>query len=221
MLEPAHTRQRRKEARPGELLEAALDVFVERGYAATRLEEIAQRAGVSKGTLYLYFENKEALLKAVVQESMVPLIAEGEDLAAQAADDPAGTLQRLVTRWWREVGSTKLGGIPKLVMAEAGNFPEVAQFFYENVVMRGQALFKRVAEAGIAQGVFRHCDPALICDLAIKPLIFNHMWCKSFAHCDAKAIDPEAYFNAHLNVLLNGLLSQPDQSSPIPECSSK
>lgn len=210
-------RQRRKEARPGELLAAALDVFVERGFAAARLDEIAQRAGVSKGTLYLYFESKEALLRAVVQESMVPLIAEGEDLAAQAASDPAATLQHLVTRWWREIGSTKLGGIPKLVMAEAGNFPEVAQFFFENVVLRGQALFRRVAETGIAQGVFRPCEPMLICDLAIKPLIFNHMWCQSFAHCDTAAIDPEVYLQAHLDVLLNGLLTHPHPTSPLPE----
>lgn len=217
MSESTHPRQRRKEARPGELLEAALDVFVEKGFAAARLDEIALRAGVSKGTLYLYFENKEALLKAVVQESIVPLISEGEDLVSQTIDDPAATLQMLITRWWHEIGSTKLGGIPKLVMAEAGNFPEVARFFFDNVVVRGQALFRRVAEAGIAQGVFRPCNPQMICDLAIKPLVFNHMWCKSFAHCDTAAIDPEVYFHAHLDVLLNGLLSQPNSLSPIPE----
>ncbi len=215
-------RQRRKEARPGELLEAALDVFVEKGFAATRLDEIAQRAGVSKGTLYLYFESKEALLKAVVQESFLPLIVEGEDLIlSQEIEDPALALRMLIDRWWLEIGATKLGGIPKLVMAEAGNFPEVAAYFFENVIVRGQALFHRVAEVGIAQGVFRPCDPELICSLAIKPLVFNLMWAKSFAHCDTRMLDPEAFLRAHIDVLLNGLLSRPDKLSPIPECSCK
>lgn len=212
-------RQRRKEARPGELLDAALDVFVEKGFAATRLDEIAQRAGVSKGTLYLYFESKEALLKAVVQESFLPLIVEGEDLIlSQEIEDPAMALRMLIDRWWREIGSTRLGGIPKLVMAEAGNFPEVAAFFFENVIVRGQALFHRVAEIGIARGIFRSCDPELICSLAIKPLVFNLMWCKCFAHCDKQMQDPEAFLHAHIDVLFNGLLSRPDKQSPIPEC---
>ena len=211
-------RQRRKEARPGELLEAALDVFVEKGFAASRLDEIAQRAGVSKGTLYLYFESKEALLKAVVQESFIPLIVEGEDLIGQEIEDPVMALKMLIERWWHEIGSTKLGGIPKLVMAEAGNFPEVAAFFFENVIVRGQALFHRVAEIGIARGIFRPCNPELICSLAIKPLVFNLMWAKSFAHCDKQMLDPETFLHAHIDVLLNGLLSRPDKLSPIPEC---
>ena len=76
-------RKRRKEARPSELLEAALELFVEKGFAATRLEDVASRAGVSKGTLYLYFENKDALFKAVVQEGIIPVIAENEAIAAE------------------------------------------------------------------------------------------------------------------------------------------
>lgn len=204
---PPPSRQRRKEARPGELLSAALDVFVEKGFAATRLDEIARKAGVSKGTLYLYYDSKEALLKAVVQESIVALIAEAETEIGQIKDDPPAKLAMLIQRWWDKVCATKLGGIPKLVMGEAGNFPEVADYFFQNVVLRGRALFQLVVEEGIAKGYFRPCDPVLICDLAVKPLMFNAMWQQCFMQCDPNPISPEAFLRGHIDMLLHGLLS--------------
>lgn len=206
-------RQRRKEARPGELLTAALDVFVEKGFAATRLEEIAQKAGVSKGTLYLYYDSKEALLKAVVQESIVALIAEAEAEVGQISEPPPVKLAMLVQRWWDKVGSTKLGGIPKLVIAEAGNFPDVAEYFFNNVVVRGRALFGLVVTDGVEKGYFRPCDPELVCDLAIKPLMFNAMWQQCFAAYDPRHITPEEFLRAHMDILLNGLLTAPHKTS--------
>jgi len=217
LIEHISTRQRRKDARPAELLDAALDVFVEKGFAATRIDDIAARAGVSKGTLYLYYESKEALLKAVVQESMVAKIAEGEEIASQASSDPVGIFALLVTRWWNEVGATKVGRIPKLVMAEAGNFPEVAQFFFDNVILRGRAIFRRVVEEGIAQGVFRPCDPTFVCDLAIKPLMFHAMWSQSFAFCDPNMAEPKVFLENHLDLLLNGLLNPAYKKIPLSE----
>src|SRR6476659_1734794 len=120
--------ERRKDARPQELLEAAIDLFVERGYAATRLEDVARRAGVSKGTLYLYYENKDELFKAVVRGSIVPVIGEAE---------------------------ASVSGIIKLVTAEAGNFPELASFYQEEVINRGTRATASMLERGIARGEFR------------------------------------------------------------------
>src|SRR5437867_12900542 len=123
--------KRRKDARPGEIVAAALDVFVERGYEATKLQEVARRAGVTKGTVYLYFDSKEALFKAVVRETIVPVIAQGEALARSFTGSARELVERLVREYWRLVGETALAGIPKLMMAEAATFPELTRFYYD------------------------------------------------------------------------------------------
>lgn len=214
------SRRRRKEARPAELISAALDVFVERGFAAARLDEIAARAGVSKGTLYLYFENKQALFMAVVQEAILPRIAEGEarlDEAGEATEaDPERLLREMLISWWEVVGSSRLGGIPKLVMAEAANFPEVAQFYYENVVLRGRALIVRVIELGIARRVFREGDPLVLCQLALAPLLFACMWRQSFAMCDIQGMSLDCYVSTHLDIFFSGLRREPGRDGPLP-----
>jgi AcrR family transcriptional regulator len=109
---PPPPRKRRKEARPSELLAAALDLFVERGFAATRLEDVARRAGVSKGTLYLYYENKEALFKAVIQEGIVPVIAENEAIAAQHTGSSFDLMEILLANWWTRSAKPPLPASP-------------------------------------------------------------------------------------------------------------
>jgi len=124
-----HKRERRKEARPGELLDAALDLFVEKGFAATRVEEVAAHAGVSKGTLFLYFPSKEELFKAVVRENIVRHQTEGAEEIARYQGSTPELLEYLMLEWWRRYGATKASGISKLVMSEASNFPDLALFF--------------------------------------------------------------------------------------------
>src|SRR5437899_825969 len=121
--------QRRKDARPEEILAAALDVFVERGFARARLEEVARRAGVTKGTIYLYFKSKEALFKAVVRGTIVPVIAQGEALAQSFTGSARDLVEQLVRSYWTLVGETRLAGIPKLMMAEAATFPALTKFY--------------------------------------------------------------------------------------------
>src|SRR5438094_4836764 len=129
--------KRRKDARPGEIVAAALEVFGERGFAATKLADVARRAGVTKGTVYLYFDSKEALFKAVVRETIVPVIAQGEALARSFTGSARELLERLVREYWRLVGETALAGIPQLMLAEAAAFPELTRFYYDEVVTRG------------------------------------------------------------------------------------
>jgi AcrR family transcriptional regulator len=112
--------QRRKDARPEEIVSAALEEFVERGFAATRLDDGARRAGVTKGTIYLYFDGKEALFKAMIRQMLVPHIALGEQLLAEHQGGAADLLRALLHQWWELIGQTKAAGIPKLVIAEAG-----------------------------------------------------------------------------------------------------
>ena len=127
-------RQRRKEARPQELLEAALALFVEKGFAASRAEEVAQRAGVSKGTLYLYYPSKEELFKAVVRHNLSSLIAEGEEIASSYVGSSSELLSILLHTWWQRVGNTPAAGIHKIVLSEVRNFPELAQFYADEVI---------------------------------------------------------------------------------------
>lgn len=209
----APVRRRRKEARPQELTAAALSLFVERGFAATRLDDVARRAGVSKGTLYLYFDSKEALFKSVIQEGIVPAIAAGEDLLNQYQDDPVQLLRCILFGWWERVGNTELGGIPKLMVSEAQNFPEVAAFYHEHVIQRGLALIRAALERGVAQGVFRPVDSETLSSVLIAPLIHLALWRHSFgATCCQAGVGVEAYLEGYFDLILNGLL--PARSEP-------
>ncbi|MFZ1447121.1 MAG: TetR/AcrR family transcriptional regulator [Candidatus Dechloromonas phosphoritropha] len=204
---PAATppRKRRKEARPSELTAAALELFVEKGFAATRLEEIASRAGVSKGTLYLYFDSKEALFRAVIQEGIVPVVAEGEAIAAQHAGSAADLLEQLLNNWWLRIGETDYAGIPKLMVAEARNFPEVAQFYYESVIRRSRALIGAALERGMASGEFRRMEVETCIEVVISPVLMLLIWRFSMGACQSKQVDPRQYLAVHMDLLRRGL----------------
>ncbi|MFA6311508.1 MAG: TetR/AcrR family transcriptional regulator [Sterolibacterium sp.] len=197
--------RRRKEARPGELTAAALALFVERGFAATRLDDIAERAGVSKGTLYLYFDSKEALFKAVIREGVVPAIEAGEAMLKTFRDDPERLLRELLFGWWQMLGSTPIGGIPKLMIAEGGNFPEVNQFYFDEVITRAHRLCYAALELGVAKGVFRPVDIEAQIQVILAPLLMLAIWKHSFACCAGSEVAPQRYLEATLDLILNGL----------------
>jgi AcrR family transcriptional regulator len=196
--------RRRKEARPAEILAAALDCFTERGFAATRLEDVARRAGVTKGTLYLYFPNKEELFKAMVREAVVATIARGEARVGEAAE-PAPQLLEAVLRELTAQIETPASAIPKLVIAEAGNFPDLARFYLDEVIHRGRSLVRRVLRAGIARGEFRPIDLERVIDCVIAPVIMAMLWRHSFAPYERDDRDVEALCRVHLQLLSEGL----------------
>lgn len=198
--------ERRKDARPQELLAAAIDLFVERGFASTRLEDVARRAGVSKGTLYLYFENKEELFKAVVRNSIVPVIGEAELSIAEFEGHSADLLRMIARAWWQRLGATKASGIIKLVWAEGGNFPDVAQFYQEEVIKRGTRMISGMLERAVERGEFRPMDVTQMTQVLIAPMLMLITWKHSMAPCDSGALDPDAFLDTFLDVALNGLL---------------
>src|SRR5213594_1011126 len=200
--------KRRKEARPAEIVSAALDVFVERGFAATRLEDVARRAGVTKGTVYLYFDGKEALFKAVVRETIVPVIAQGEALAQSFTGSARELLERLVREYWRLVGETALAGIPKLMMAEAATFPELTRFYYDEVVTRGHRLMAGVIERGIENGEFRPVDVKVAAKLAMSPLMHAVVAKRAFALCMPEGFNVQQYLDTHIDLYLHGITTQ-------------
>ena len=201
----ASTRQRRKEARPAELAAAALALFVEKGFAATRLDNVAARAGVSKGTLYLYFDRKEALFRAVIEESVLPLIEASEARVVANLDDPARLLRALLVEWWECFGATPLGGTCKLMISEGGNFPEVAAYFNEQVIGRWSALLRQVIEAGIARGVFRPGSPEALRQMVFHPLLMQSVLQHSMVGGMPGRPLPEHYFEIYFDFILRGL----------------
>ena len=204
-------RERRKEARPGELLDAALALFVEKGFAATRVEEVAARAGVSKGTLFLYFPSKEELVKAVVRETIAGRFGEWNDELDAFQGDSAGLLRYTMNAWWERIGMTAASGITKLVMSEAGTFPEIASFYQHEVIAPGRALLKRVLQLGIDRGDFRPMDLDSAVYSLIAPMIFLLMWKHSMAPCcpPADRLDPQAFLGTQVGLLLDGMRVRP------------
>jgi AcrR family transcriptional regulator len=197
--------RRRKEARPEEILAAALESFAERGFAATRLEDVAARAGISKGTLYLYFKSKEELFKAVVRETLLPNLARIEALV-ETFDGPSPLLLEQLLLTISGVLGSRIGAIPKLVIAEAGNFPDLARFYFDEVIQRGLGLIATILRRGIARGEFRAIDVDRAVFCVIAPMLVAALWKNSLEpYGEAPPLDAKALARTHLDLLLRGL----------------
>jgi AcrR family transcriptional regulator len=203
ILEPRW--ERRKDARPGELASAALDLFIEKGFSATRLDDVAKRAGVSKGTLYLYFDSKEDLFKAVVREGIIAKYAEFEEEMRNFTGSTPDLLRELVNRWWDQIGATRLGGITKLMMSEAGNFPELAKFYHDDVITRGLGIFAAIIQRGITRGEFRPIAIEYAPRICVAPVLMLMLWQHSFDLCGAQQLEPKAYLETHIDMLIHAL----------------
>jgi len=210
--DPLAKRERRKEARPGELLDAALDLFVEKGFAATRSEEVAARAGVSKGTLFLYFPSKEELFKAVVRENISGRFAEWMKEFEEFEGSTADMVRYCMHVWWQRIGATRASGITKLMISEARNFPELAAFYQQEVIRPGTDLVRRILRRGVERGEFRPIDLEYTVFSIVAPMIFLIMMKHSLGACvpDEYPLDPERYVNAQVESLLYGLCVRPE-----------
>ncbi|HKU54970.1 MAG TPA: TetR/AcrR family transcriptional regulator [Rhizomicrobium sp.] len=201
--------RRRREARAPEILEAALACFAQKGFAGTRMDDIARKCGITKGTIYLYFDSKESVFKALARASI------GEQLGAVRAmvenfQGPSAQLLRLVL--------SIMGGfvrtsdrviLPKMILAEAGNFPELAKFWREEIIEQGITLLGGIIQRGTARGEFRAIAPEHAVRLCIAPILLIALWRTTFAQFDARPYDHEGLIEAHLQVLLQGLEARP------------
>jgi len=185
-------------------MDAALALFSEKGFTATRMCDVAKKAGISKGTLYLYFENKEAIFESLVHEMIEPQLDQNEHLIDNYQGSAEDLLRELATGWWQSVIETKLSAIPKLVISESGNFPEMAKFFMQNVAIRSRNTFVKVIEYGIRKGEFIKCDPVAAARLVIAPLVHASIWMHSLEAFDEDNFDRN-YLELHIQFLLKGL----------------
>jgi AcrR family transcriptional regulator len=196
--------QRRAEARPAEILDAALTVFSAHGFAAAKLDDVAKEAGVSKGTLYLYFESKEALFEAMALELMrVPVMAQLESIAkAESASD---ALRQLIQFMTRVLDDPRRSALPKLIIAESAGFPELAKIWLKNVIQPVRKRLAALIEAGIASGEFRKVDPWQTTQLVIAPFLLAALWRGTFEPIDNRRFDFAALLRQHTEFLLSGL----------------
>lgn len=216
-------RRRRKEARPQELLDAALELFVEKGFAATRAEEVAVRAGVSKGTLYLYYPSKEELLKAVIAHYLSSRIAEGAAQAANFSGSSSDLLRGILIDWWGQLYDSPAAGVFKLVITEVRNFPEIAGFYHREVVEPARNLLGQVLRQGIANGEFRAVDVDHAVHSLVLPLIMICLHRHSLGACAVDwHLDGRAFIAQHVHLVLDGLSTRPPadgvgpQAAPVP-----
>jgi AcrR family transcriptional regulator len=209
--------QRRKDARPQELLEAAMALFVEKGFAATRTEEVAARAGVSKGTLYLYFPSKEELLKAAIQHTLAADIAAGAMTVEQHTGSAADLLVEVLAQRWERLLSSGSSAIFKVIITEVRHFPELAEFYEREVMRPGHAVIERLLQKGIAQGEFRPVSIPDAVHSIVLPMVMlcvhKHSVGACTAHLEPLLNDPTRFIRQHLELLLLGL-RQPPAAAP-------
>ena len=197
--------RRRKDARPQEILEAALSVFAEKGFAAARMDDIAARAGVSKGTIYLYFDSKETVFKALLQETAESKLGEFLTLASAHQGAIAPFLAQLLRGIGAFLVATDRVVLPKIVIAEAGNFPDLARFHHDIVIMRVLGFIASLIAKGQVQGEFRPMPPEHAARLFVAPILFLVIWRTTFAAFDKEPYDYSGLIEAHIETLLKGL----------------
>jgi AcrR family transcriptional regulator len=200
----ARMRQRRKETRPAELIEAAIYLFAEKGFAATRLEDVARQAGVSKGTAYLYFPTKEALFKAAIRDILVTKIEMGE----RDVEEWQGSSEELLRHtfeYWAQVIRSRHGGLLKLIVAEAKNFPDLANYYLTEVAERGRRLMTAVLTRGVESGEFRPIDIEATAMVIGCPLAFRSIWAHSLGCFEQHPIADDRFFETYFDLMLAGL----------------
>jgi AcrR family transcriptional regulator len=198
-------RHRRKDDRTGELILAALAIFQKKGFAATKIEDIAQAAGVAAGTVYRYFDSKEELFKAVIRDLVIPNLERMEE-AAQREIGAAAQL-RAFLRQWAEVLQSSRGCISKLIIAEAGNFPDMVGFYRDEVAGRVSRVLLRIVMEGMDRGEFALADPSVVVRLLISPLVMSSIWRHTFSQGPDNQIDFVALGDTALDLILHGLLA--------------
>jgi AcrR family transcriptional regulator len=176
---PPHdvTRRRAPDERPQQIVDAALVVFGEHGLAGARLDDIAQRAGIAKGTIYLYFPNKEELFREVVRRTIIARLDQAErELADAAGTNPAVLLRTFMHGWWDFVCTPEFQSVHRLVVGELHRFPDVAEFYVREVPARAHRIVGGVLTRGMDAGVFRTVDPAMTTRMIASLLISQATW---------------------------------------------
>ena len=210
MTSPAPRWRRRKTARPSEIVTAALEVFAERGFAAAKLEDIAARAGISKGALYLYFDTKDELFRAVVQETVAPNIEAARAMAEAFPGRFADLAPLLLGRVAQLAATTGLPAVAKMVIGESRNFPDLARVWHDTVVSQAIGLLTGLVARAQAKGEVGPGDPRLHAISLMGPMVVAILWREVFVPVGAEPIDIAALAAQHAQTALRGMLARPE-----------
>lgn len=194
--------------RSAQIRRAALKLFNEKGFSATRLEDVAEEAGISKGTIYLYFENKEDLFFAIIR-GVVPEILDQREQAENHTGSKATLLKSLIIQIGYKMMNTEAGACVKLIAAEARNFPEIAEYHDNHIARPCMIMFKSIIDQGIASKEFRPCDSEALSSLIILPLLMSGIWKNALLQVEGMDLNNVA--TTHADHFVRGLLLSPDE----------
>lgn len=203
--------RRRAEARPDEVLDAALDLFMEKGFALTRMEDVARRAGISKGTVYLYFASKEAVLEALVRRALLPVANSALTSFAQAEGDPRETLTRVMRMLGQRLSDPRTLAIPKLIMREVIHFPELAAMYRREVLDRVIPNLTALLQRGIDEGYLRQVNAELTVRSIVGPVMLHILLSEVFGVQPKDGPEMDKLIDNHIAVLFDGLSRREDQ----------
>ncbi|MCS6759149.1 MAG: TetR/AcrR family transcriptional regulator [Candidatus Devosia euplotis] len=205
MPENAKKFRRRAEARPDEVLDAALVVFVEKGFAAAKVEEVARQAGVSKGLVYLYFPSKEALLEGIVRRALAPIADHAMGDLAHFDGDPRTVITILLTMLCRQLADPGRLAVPKLIVSEVIRFPSVAAMYRREVLDKARPALERLLAHGVASGQLRPIDPEMAIRSVIGPLLAHVALSELFDVRPDDWLAMDRFLRSHLDILLYGI----------------
>lgn len=198
--------QRKKEMRPNEIIRAARKLFVSRGFAATKMASVAHEAGVQPGTLYVYFKNKKALFKAVIESSIGPVLKIGDELVDSFSGTPEEMVRSLVHEWWRLIESEECRGIVKLIVAESQNFPDIAKFYAENCMEPAKKICYRILEYALSKNQVQLLNLELASRVIYQHLHQLAIYEHSFAEYDSNPIPVPTLLNATADFIIRSVL---------------
>ena len=206
----ASTKQRRAPAqRPAEIIDAALALFVEKGFAATRLDDVALRAGLSKAAIYLYFEDKTALFQGVVRQAVEANLGTVEAMLKAHRGPVAELLPRILEFMAGRIDQSPIAAVAKLVISESRAFPEIGRFYLKEVIGRGLPLLEGLIVRGMEQGEFRLVDPAMTVRSIVGAMLLAGIWRTVFEPIGADKLDIKALARHHADLMLHALKPDP------------
>ena len=202
-----------KEQRHQQILDAAFEEFAERGYESTRLDDVAKRAGIAKGTIYLYFKNKELLFRAVLRDQITHVLTDFAEYAENSSSSPEDLIRELLVRQYSElVGNVKARSIIRLLISESRKFPQLAEIYYNDIVLPGLSTIRQILERRAGTGQRESRNLTTFPQILIAPAILAVLWSLLFG--DRHPLDVEAYREAHLQFVLSGLRGNSGAASP-------
>jgi len=198
--------EKRKAQRYAQILGAAFEVFAAHGYEAARIDEVAQQAGIAKGTIYLYFRDKQQLFRAVVRSLVqIPFDAAMGGFRGTAEH----LLREMQSRMYdRIVKNEKARSIVRMLIAESGRFPQLAEIYHREIIAPGIRMLRRALLNGLNTGEFRMTSAVKFPQLLVAPGVLAIMW--TLLHGKQHRLDLDSYQKAHLEFVLNSLRKQTD-----------